>query len=163
MLTSFRSFPARRCALLIVAAAMFAAPCFAQSGEVSSSSSGQTDGPPQGPPPDGAGPRHGGPDRRAEMLEHQLSLTSEQTTQVRALLEAEHAKMEALHANAAALSREEMHTQMMAVHQDSDTRLRALLTPDQATKYDAMQARMRQHRQEEQGPPPTPPSGSLQR
>ena len=96
------------------------------------------------------------------MLQRQLDLTPEQMTQVKSLLEAEHTKMEALHANSASLSHEDMHTQTMAIHQDSDTKLRALLTPDQVTKYNALEARMRermQERREDGQAPPAPPTG----
>ena len=95
------------------------------------------------------------------MLQRNLNLTPDQTTQVKALFAAERTKMEAVHANAA-LAPEDRRSQTMAIHQDSETRLRALLTPDQVTKYDAMQAQMREHRrdgQSPQGPPPPPPPG----
>lgn len=148
----------RSLAVLLCSAALAAVPSLAQ-----------TDAPP--PPPDGAqgppaaayGPPRGGPDHRAEMLQRQLDLTAEQTAQVKSLLEAEHARMEALHANSASLSREDMRTQMMAIHQDGDTKLRALLTPEQVSKYNAMQARMREHMQErrEDGEaPPAPPAST---
>ncbi|MGI4829884.1 MAG: Spy/CpxP family protein refolding chaperone [Janthinobacterium lividum] len=159
MNASSMSVTRRSLAVLFCGAAMAAGTCMAQ-----------TDAPQ--PPPDGAqgppsamsGPRHGGPDRRVEMLQRQLDLTPEQVTQVRSLLETEQSKMEALHANSASLSREDMHTQMMAIHQDGDTKLRALLTTDQVTKYNAIQARMRERMQERrddgQGPPAPPTSGN---
>ena len=48
---------------------------------------------------------------------------------------------------------------MMAIHQDTNTKMHALLSTEQATKYDAMEARMRQHRQDGGNPPPPPPPG----
>ena len=138
---------------LLFCGALLASPCVAQ-----------TDAPPPPPTPDqagpppagyGGGPRRGGPDHRAEMLARQLDLTPDQTAQVKVLMESEHSKMAALHSNNA-LSQDEMRSQMMAVHQESETKLRAMLTPDQVTKLDAMQARMREHRQEGQGAPPPP-------
>ena len=140
-------------ALLLFTATAMTLPCRAQTDAPGQTSSQA----PSGPPPGADGPRRGGPERRVEMLQRQLSLTPDQTTQVRALMATERSKMEALHANSS-LSQGDMHTQMMAIHQDSDTKLRALLTPDQATKYDAMQAQMRARMQERggdgQGPPP---------
>ena len=41
------------------------------------------------------------------------------------------------------------------------TKVRSLLTDEQRTKFDAMQARMKEHQEErhgEQGPPPPPPA-----
>jgi hypothetical protein len=57
--------------------------------------------------------------------------------------------MEALRSNSS-LSREDMRTQMMAIHSDEVTKVKALLTPDQATKYDEMEA----HRGRGMGGPP---------
>ncbi len=154
------SFPMKRMnralALVACGAALLVAPCFAQT----------TPPPPppdatQGPPPAAAnGPRRGGPDQRAQMMQRQLNLTPDQTSQVKTLLETERSKMEALRSNTA-LSQDDMRTQAMATHQDTDTKVRALLTPDQVTKYDAMQARMKARMQGRQGdgggtPPPAP-------
>lgn len=122
----------------------------------------QTETPPPSPPAGQAGPSHayggprrGGPDQRAEILQRQLDLTPEQTVQVKALMEAEHGKMEAIHANST-FSAEDMHTQMAALHAESDGKLRALLTPDQLTKLDALLARMRQVHATGQTPPSQP-------
>lgn len=90
------------------------------------------------------------------MLQQQLNLTPDQTTQVRAIFASERTKMEALRSNNA-LSPDDRRTQMMAIHQDSDSKMRGILTPDQVTKYDAMQARMREHRRDGDAPPPPPP------
>ena len=113
----------------------------------------QTEAPP--PPPGGqsqsmpgaGGPHRGGSEHRVEMLQRELDLTPDQVTQVKAMMASQRAKMEALHSNTA-LSQQEMRTQMMALHQEEDANLRALLTPDQVTRYNAMQARMRAHMQE---------------
>ena len=151
----------RGLASLLCSAALAAIPCMAQTDTPPPPPDGQM----QGPPPEGAGPHRGGPERRVEMLQHQLDLTPDQTTQVRALMQSERSQMQALHSNSS-LSQGDMHAQMMAIHQDSDTKLRALLTPDQVTKYNTMQQHMRERMQERredgQGPPPPPPSGSPQ-
>ncbi len=157
------SFPMKRTnralALVACGAALLVAPCFAQT----------TPPPPpdatQGPPPAANGPRRGGPDQRAQMMQRQLNLTPDQTSQIRTLLETERSKMEALRSNTA-LSQDDMRTQAMAAHQDTDTKVRALLTPDQVTKYDAMQAkmkaRMQQRQGDGQGPPPSAPGAPQQ-
>ncbi len=122
----------------------------------------QTDVPPPppsgqaGPPPGHDGPRRGGPDRRAEMLQRELDLTPDQLMQVKALMETEHTSMETVHSNSS-LTPEQMHVQMMAIHEGSEAKLRALLTPEQVGKLDAMQARMREHRQNGAAAPPTAP------
>ena len=148
-------------ALIFCGASILALPGMAQSDTPPPSQNG-TQGPPAGYG-DG-GPRRGGPDQRAEILTRQLGLNPDQSTQVKALLETERSQMQAIHSNTA-LSREDMRSQMMAVHQTNDAKLRALLTPDQVTKYDEMQARMRARMQERQsdgqGAPP-PPAGAPQ-
>jgi Spy/CpxP family protein refolding chaperone len=96
------------------------------------------------------------------MLQRQLNLTADQTTQVKALLEDGRAKMEALHTNTA-LSDQDKHAQGMALHQEEHDKLMALLTPEQKTKFAEMEQRMRERRQGGGGgaepPPPPPPPG----
>ena len=112
----------------------------------------------------GGGPHRGGPERRVEMMQHELNLSSDQSAQLKSIMAGEHSKMEALHSNSS-LSQADMRSQMMAIHQASDSQIRAMLTPDQVTKYDAMQAHMRARMQERRndgdaappaGPPPAP-------
>jgi Spy/CpxP family protein refolding chaperone len=51
---------------------------------------------------------------------------------------------------------------MMAIHQGEDAKVKSVLTDEQKAKYDAMQAKMREHREEHSGdqpaPPPPPPA-----
>jgi periplasmic protein CpxP/Spy len=139
--------------LLFSAGLLCAGPVFAQT-DAPPPTPAQADGAP--PPP--MGHHRGGPEHRVEMLQHSLNLSPDQTTQVKALLDDERSKMEALHGNTA-LAPEDRRTQMMAVRQDTNTKVRALLTPDQVTKFDAMQARMRDRRPGgPDGPPPPPPA-----
>lgn len=124
----------------------------------------QTDAPPppppqsdmQGPPPHGGRGHMPSPEQRLEHLQHALKLTPDQATQVKALLEAERSQADALHANTA-LAPVDRRSQMMTNRQDTTAKIRALLTPDQVTKFDAMETRMREHRQ---GPPPDAPGGA---
>ncbi len=112
------------------------------------------DGQQQGPPPGGGmrgGMRGGDPAMRASMLQKQLSLTDEVTAQVKAIYMDGSAKMQALRSSGG--SQDDMRSQMMSIRQAETTKVKALLTPDQATKYDAMEARMRQR-----GPGGPPPS-----
>ena len=110
------------------------------------------------PPPPYGGTRGGGPEHRVQMLQQALNLTPDQTTQVKALLETERTKMEALRSNTA-LTQDDRRSQMMAIHGDTTTKMHALLSTEQATKYDSLEARMRQRRQDGGNPPPPPPPG----
>jgi protein CpxP len=132
-------------------------------GLVMSSASAQQDAPPppsdgqtQGPPP--GGPGRGGPDHRLMMMQSELQLSPDQTTQMKQILADQRAKMEALRTNSS-LAPREMRQQMMAIHEDSEAKVHAILTPDQRGKYDAMEAKMREHGQRRGmgGTPPSPP------
>jgi protein CpxP len=123
------------------------------------------DGQMQGPPPGGRGGMMN-PERRVEMLQKRLDLSADQTAQVKAIFEGERGKMEALRSNSD-MAPQDRRTQMMTIHQDSDAKIHAVLTPDQKTKYDEMQARERDRMQERRsgGPggdgsmqPPPPPA-----
>jgi protein CpxP len=116
------------------------------------------DGQQQGPPP--GGHRGFDPERRVEMMQRRLGLTADQTTQVRAIFADGRAKMEALHENTA-LAPADKRAQGEALRQDQDAKIHAVLTPDQKTKFDEMEARMREHRRggpEGDAPPPPPPA-----
>jgi periplasmic protein CpxP/Spy len=120
----------------------------------------------QGPPPNGQmqGPRHMDPERRVEMMQRRLDLNDSQTAQVRQIFTESRAQMETIRSNAS-LAPEDRRAQMMTLHQGEQARIRAVLTPDQQAKFDAMQAKMRERRGDEGGqgaPVPPPPSGSPQ-
>ena len=54
---------------------------------------------------------------------------------------------------------------MMAAHEDEKAKIEAILTPDQKTKYEAMEARMRERMQERRdggNEPPPPPAAPQQ-
>ncbi len=131
----------------------------------------QTDAPPpppqgqQGPPPGGPRGRGGqmDPEQRVERLQKFLKLSDDQTAQVKAIFADGRTKMEALRSNTS-LSRPEMRTQGEALRQQEETRLEAVLTPDQKTKYQEMRAKQEERMQEGRGgrngaggPPPPPP------
>ncbi len=105
----------------------------------------------QGPPPGGM--RGGSPERRAGMLQKQLGLTDDVTAQVKAIFTAGTARMEALRADTS-MEPDARRTQMMAIHTDEVTKVKALLTPDQQTKYAEIEARPRR------GPGGPPPDGN---
>jgi len=118
--------------------------------------SGQLDQP-SGPP--ARQMDHRRPDAQWELarLTQALALTPDQQTQIKALLQQRHENMQALHANGARPTRE----QMMGVRKDTDAKISALLTDEQKGKFAAAQ----QHIEHDRGgngqgtpPPPPPPS-----
>ena len=115
----------------------------------------QADQPPG--PPDGQ-MRGRGPNAERELgrLTQTLSLTPDQQTQVKALLQERRGKMEALRSGENPPSRE----QMQAIRKDTDAKISELLNDDQKTKFAAWQQRM-QGRGPGGGPggeqPPPPP------
>ena len=151
----------RAAGILLCGVALAVAPMMAQT-------DGAQAGPPQngaeqGPPPGGPGGHGRGgrenPERRLERLQRQLNLTEAQVTQVKALFEEGRTKMEALHANTA-VADEDKRAQGMAIHKEEHEKLVALLTPEQKTKFEAMEQHMREHGPrggDGQGPPPPPP------
>ena len=123
-------------------------------------------GQPQEPPAQGQwGGGHGrgmmDPDRQLEHLTKQLNLTADQQSQIKPILVDRQQKMQALWQNQS-LSREDRRSQMMAIRQDSDTKITAVLTDEQKQQYQAMQERMREHRGPGQGGDNPPPTGNPQ-
>jgi protein CpxP len=109
-----------------------------------------------------SGPPAGGqrapmdPAARAAQLQKQLTLSDEVTAQVKTILTDSGTKMAALRSSGG--SRDDM----MAVRTDETTKVKALLTPDQATKYDEIQAQMRARRGPGGGGGGTPPTAPPQ-
>ncbi len=107
------------------------------------------------------GPRHGGrgPGHQVEFLTKKLSLTPDQVTQVKAIDADSWSQMKALHEDTS-IAGPDKRTKMMDIHKASQGKIRALLTADQQTKFDALEAEMREHRGNHgggQGGPPPPP------
>lgn len=94
------------------------------------------------------GQRQGGgrgmmdPGRRADMLKQNLSLSDDQTSQVKTIFQDSQTKMEALRSNSS-LSQDDRRSQMMDIRKAENDKVNALLTPDQKTKYAALQEQMR--------------------
>jgi Spy/CpxP family protein refolding chaperone len=109
---------------------------------------------PQGPPP--GGPGSGG--APIERLTQDLGLDAAQAAQVKQILDAQHAKMDAeraqFEASGTRPSREEMHAKHEQMDAELDQQLSAVLTPEQLAKFQEL----RKHRH--MGPPPgTAPPG----
>lgn len=116
------------------------------------------------PPPQGqmgrgrGGPGMGG--NQVEFLTSKLNLTPDQVTQVKAINADTMKQMSAVREDTS-LAQADRRTKMMDIRKASLDNLRAILTDDQKTKYDALQAEM-QERMRERGqgggpPPPAPP------
>jgi protein CpxP len=149
----------RAAAVLVCGAGLVASAAMAQQQDAPPP---PADGQQQGPPP--GGHRGFDPERRVEMMQRQLNLTADQTTQVRAIFADGRAKMEALRGNTS-LAPADRRAQGEALRQDEHAKVEAVLTPDQKTKFDAMEARMRERRhdgQEGGAPPPPPPPAPQQ-
>ena len=110
-----------------------------------------------GPPPDG--PRGRGmrmdPDRQLARLTRELSLTSDQQTQIKPLLVERHQKMQALFQDQS-LSQEDRRAQMRSIMEGTNNSIKALLTEDQKQKFADMQQRNRHNMRgpDSGGPPP---------
>jgi Spy/CpxP family protein refolding chaperone len=139
-----------RHALLMLActASLAAAPLLAQ------------DPTPPSPPPQGGWHGRGGEEHQLEHLTKALNLTPDQVNQVKAIQASSHQQMEALHSDTTTAPADK-HARMMSIRQTAQSNIRNILTDDQKTKFDAMQARMRarreEHEQGDQAPPPPPP------
>ena len=147
----------RAMAAVICGLVISAAPVFAQDNQTAPPAA-QGD---QQPGP--GGPHHGRGAMEEHRIEHMtkaLNLTPDQVTQVKAIDASAHDQMRALHEDTATAPADKK-AKMMAIREDSMTKVRSLLTDEQKTKFDAMQARMKEHQEErhgEQGPPPPPPA-----
>jgi hypothetical protein len=132
------------------------APAVAQN----SGSNDQQSAPAGAPPDQGHGRRHFDPEQRAEMLNKQLKLTSDQQPKVLEILKSEQSQMEKLRSDSS-VSRDDRRSKMMDIHKSSNDQIRALLDADQQKKWDTMQSQREQwqgHHQEGQGPSVAPDS-----
>jgi protein CpxP len=115
---------------------------------------------------DQAGPPNGGHRGAGEREEHQvefltkkLNLTPDQVTQVKAIDDDSRTQMMALRQDTTT-PQADRRAKMMDIHKASQAKIRAVLTDDQKTKYDALQAQMKERRESReggQGAPSSPP------
>ena len=110
----------------------------------------------QGPPPGGGGGRGGmNPGQRLAMLTSQLNLTPDQAAKIKGILDESRGKMEELRADTSTAP-EDRRGKMMEIRKHENEKIKAVLTPDQVTKFDAMEAQQR-GRMGGGGAPPPPP------
>ena len=94
----------------------------------------------------GHGNRGFDPARRTEMLSKHLNLTPDQQTKVQDILKSEQTQMEKLHSDSS-MSMDDRRSKMMDIHKASDSQIREILDANQQKKWDAMQAKREQWRQ----------------
>ena len=79
-------------------------------------------------------------DQRLQMLTQQLSLTSDQQTQIKPILENESQQMQSLRSDNA-LSQQDRMSKMQAIRQNANSQIKPILTADQQTKWQQMMER----------------------
>ena len=93
------------------------------------------------------------------MLTKKLNLTPDQVTQVKAINDDSMAQLKAVRSDAS-LSQDDRRAKMMDIHKASTDKIRGVLTDEQKTKYEALQAEMKAKMKERGGgagmPPPPP-------
>ena len=78
------------------------------------------------------------PSMRVDAIDKAVTLTPDQKTKIMEIYTADQKKMDDLRA----AQDPDMRTKMMAMRADENTQIKALLTPEQSTKYDAYLASM---------------------
>ena len=116
------------------------------------------------PPQQQGGPGAGGPEMQQKRLDHMtkaLNLTPDQVSQIKAIQDDGRQQMMAMRNNTAT-SGPDRHAKMMAMRDAQDAKIKAVLNDDQKAKYDAMQAKAHERREQhgagDQAPPPPPPA-----
>jgi hypothetical protein len=104
-----------------------------------------------GPPPGDRGPGMRGRGPNFDMLVQRLALTDDQKPKVMAILDDQREKMRGLREDQD-LSREDRMAQMKSIREETDAKLKAVLTDDQFQKFQEMRPRR-------DGPPGGPPGG----
>ena len=84
-------------------------------------------------------------DTMLQRLTTELTLTSDQQTQIKPILETEVTAMQGIRADTS-LARTDRMAKMKDARDTANTAINAILTPDQQTKYAALQAKMRNRR-----------------
>jgi protein CpxP len=87
------------------------------------------------------------PDQVLRMYDQKLSLTNEEKTSLRPIIAERQQKMEELRADTSMRPRERMK-KLHAEMDNSDKRIRAILTPEQARKYTDMEAERKEQMKE---------------
>lgn len=116
----------------------------------------------EGGPGEGGGHHHGrmmSPEERTEHLTKALNLSDDQKGKVLSILQDEQKQMEGVRSDSS-LSQDERWSKMREIHQNATTQIKGNLNPDQAKKFDEMQQRMAERREQkgnndkDNAPPP---------
>jgi len=110
----------------------------------------------QAAPPNGGHRGAGREEHQVEFLTKKLSLTPDQVTQVKAIDDDSRTQMMALRQDTTT-PQADKRAKMMDIHKASQAKIRAVLTDDQKTKYDALQAQMKERRESHDSGQGTPP------
>ena len=99
--------------------------------------------------------------RMLERMTKQLDLTPDQVSQIKGIHSDAGKQMMALRDDTS-LAKADKRQKMFSIMQDSQSKVLGVLTEDQKTKWQALEAKMKERRQEHGprnggGPPPPPP------
>ncbi len=130
----------KRYILTIATAMLFGTMAFAQAGAP------PADQPAGGPPHHGQHGMKMNPEQRFERMSKQLNLTADQQAKIKPLLEQERTQAQDLKSQK--LTVDERREKMKSIHENTMSEVRGILTPEQQTKFDAMQQRMKERRQQ---------------
>jgi Spy/CpxP family protein refolding chaperone len=141
MMNSLKRRFGRAGALVLCAVALCVMPMRAQ----------DTSAPPQGQGGQGHWGGHGGPGpvggRNLGMLTKQLDLSPDQVSQIKGIYADEGTQMKALHEDTST-AQADKRQKMFSIRKDSHERFLAVLSPDQKTKLEAFEAKMKERRSE---------------
>ena len=98
----------------------------------------------QAAPTQAEGTRQFDPQRQVQMLTKKLNLTADQQQQLLPILTARNQQIQSIR-NDSSLSRKDRHEKMLAIREDSQNKIKALLTQDQQQTYDQMLQQARGH------------------
>lgn len=98
------------------------------------------------------------PDAQLAHMTKALDLTPDQQSQIKPILMDGQEKMQALRQDQS-VAREDRRSRMQAIQQDTQSRIEAVLNDQQKQKYEAMQERMRERRQQRMQGGENPPAG----
>jgi Spy/CpxP family protein refolding chaperone len=108
------------------------------------------------PPPSQTAPmpmrghRRMDPEHQLKHMTKQLDLSADQQSQIKPILESRQEQMQSVWQDQT-LSRQDRRQKMMAIQQDTTGKIEAVLNDTQKQKYEAMQAKMREHRMHRRG------------
>lgn len=112
--------------------------------------------PPQQQGAPGYGHRGMDPERQLNGLTRRLNLTDDQRAQIKPILQERQQKMMVILQNQS-LTQGEARQQMRAVHEDTHTRIMAVLNDSQKKEFEQME---QQRMNRMKNPPPPPPDGA---